>query len=68
MSDKSFFIGSIVGLFAGITIGKFMFDSDSKLPTKNKWSCKEKIIELEKENKILNNEIDFLIKEKLKSK
>ena len=68
MNDKLFFIGVFVGIFAGITIGKFMFDSDSKLPTKNKWSCKEKIIELEKENKILNNEIDFLIKEKLKSK
>ena len=66
MIDKLFFIGSIVGLFAGITIGKFMFDSDSKLPTKNKWSCKEKIVELEKENKVLINQIDLLIKDTIK--
>jgi hypothetical protein len=66
MNNNWFFIGSIVGIFAGITIGKFMFDSDSKLPTKNKWSCKEKIIELEKENKILTNQIDLLIKDTIR--
>jgi hypothetical protein len=66
MSNNWFFIGSIIGVFAGITIGKFMFDSDSKLPTKNKWSCKEKIIELEKENKFLINQINLLIKDTIK--
>lgn len=64
MNNNWFFIGSIVGVFAGITIGKFMFGSDSKLPTKNKWSCKEKILKLEKENKILNDELNFLTKYK----
>jgi hypothetical protein len=66
MSNNWFFIGSIIGVFAGITIGKFMFDSDSKLPTKNKWSCKEKIVELEKENKFLINQINLLIKDTIK--
>jgi len=40
-----------------------MFDSGDNLPTTKKWSCQNKIKDLEKENKILTNQINLLIKD-----
>jgi predicted RND superfamily exporter protein len=61
MNEKWFFIGSVVGIFSGITLGKIMFDRGDNLPSMKKWEAVDKIEKLEKENKHLRKELNIII-------
>jgi hypothetical protein len=61
MNEKWFFIGSVVGIFSGITLGKIMFDKGDNLPSMKKWEAVDKIEKLEKENKHLRKELNIII-------
>ena len=61
MNEKWFFIGSVVGIFSGITLGKIMFDRGDNLPSMKKWEVVDKIEKLEKENKHLRKELNIII-------
>ena len=61
MNEKWFFIGSVVGIFSGITLGKIMFDRGGNLPSMKKWEAVDKIEKLEKENKNLRKELNIII-------
>ena len=61
MNEKWFFIGIVVGIFSGITLGKIMFDRGDNLPSMKKWEAVDKIEKLEKENKHLRKELNIII-------
>ena len=61
MNEKWFFIGSFVGIFAGITLGKIMFDRGDNLPSMKKWEAIDKIEKLQKENDNLKKELNIII-------
>jgi hypothetical protein len=61
MNEKWFLVGSVIGIFAGITLGKIMFGKSDSLPTTKKWEVIDKIEKLEKENQQLRKELNILI-------
>jgi hypothetical protein len=63
MNGKLFYIGTFIGIFAGITIGKIMFDTDSKLPHTNKNITSNRLKKLSEENELLKEQIKFLLQD-----
>lgn len=63
MDSKWFYIGTFIGILAGISVGKLMFDSDSKLPHTNKNITSNRLNKLNEENDLLKDQIKILLEE-----